>query len=190
MEWSWLRTYEETLEAWATLTDPDYLFSSGAEDALTSILRSEFGGALPEEESTFDHTVLPLGELYAKQFQYAPCNDGIAPTIHGLTAAMGAFSLYAVAKGSIEPLEVGHRITVTGVSVFVRDSFDFDYQFQLLGDWSCEDLRFNGGVGTDNVTNGDFQDFRTRHGKGGDFYVYAQPRAIDSVEEHSYDFES
>ena len=189
VEWDWLRIHEETLEAWNTITDPEYLFFTVARTALFNTLIREYGGALPAEASTFDHTVLPFDELHDKHFQHVVCNTyGIDTVIHGMTAAMGAFTLYAVAKGSVKPTVGGHRITVTGLSIFVRDSFDFE-DWQPLGSWNCDRLSFEGGVGTTNVYNSDFSDFRTRHGYGGDYWVYALPRSVDAFEDYSYEVE-
>lgn len=177
-----MQKYGEVQECWADLADPSYLFNAAAEDALASILATE--GALASTLVEFDHTIGDIETRKDKQFQYLTCNDAYYMGADGLTAALGRFTVYALAKGHAEPEGDGHRITVTGVAFFMRDGFDFEGD-QSLGHWNYEDLTMTPSP-WGNVENADFGDFRTRHGKGGDFWAYAVPRVLDGFGGHDY----
>jgi hypothetical protein len=95
-----------------------------------------------------------------------------------MTAALGRFTFRVVVVGSITP-ETGshrsrHRVTITNVGVYIRDSFDFNGN-QFLGYWDDSDnsvsmVNFLSG---DAVSNADFRSWRSTHGRGGDFLVFS-----------------
>lgn len=185
VEWDWLKIYPETATALTTIRNREYLFSPAAEAALFNQMKKDLDGVLPDVPVAFDHTVLPVEQLHERQFQFVTVDYGLSSEINGLVAGMGEFTIYAVAKGSVEPEDDHWRVTVTGVSLFVRDSFDYEGD-QFLGSWDCGSLAatdlFSGG----SVSNDDFRAYRERHGYGRDYYVYALLRPLDSFKEHFY----
>lgn len=66
-------------------------------------------------------------------------------------------------------------MTITNVGAYMRDSYDFNGD-QPLGCWNVCTNKVEEGFfcsGSAAVTNGDFRDWRTANGKGGDFVVYS-----------------
>jgi hypothetical protein len=86
-----------------------------------------------------------------------------------------------LAEGNTSAVENGWKITVTDVSIFMRDNFDFEGPDSVpiikLGNWDCEEKKFTyNPIG--NFGNADFRVFRDGHFIVGDFYVYATPKMI------------
>ncbi|MEF2146287.1 MAG: DUF6402 family protein [Desulfovibrionaceae bacterium] len=192
VEWDWLMQYERVRTAWDNITSMDYLFSANAKSELAKILvdnekltggREEFD-FINEQSTTLRHGY----------FQHITI-DNQSP-VDGLTASMARFALFAVAKGYVEPvlaIEWTYRITVTKIALYVQDNFDFEDNWfwwvlggQPLGSWDCSELRFVAPDFSGNVDNAKFNDFRARHGQGGDFYVFAPPRPLAEFEEYQY----
>ncbi len=184
VEWDWLLQYSRVDTAWDNLTNPLQLFTVAAKSVLAGYLDDD--GYLSGDGGAFDYTVMDYTAMHDRQFQYLAVDE--YPAIDGLTASIGAYTLYALAKGTTAPKSDGWEITVTGVSFYLRDGFDFEGD-QSLGYFDCEELECEWFLTAvyPNVTNADFRDFRTRHGLGGDFFVYALPRAVDDFEEYVYE---
>lgn len=102
-------------------------------------------------------------------------------TAPGAYAAMGAFMIYAIPKGTIEQLENNrYRITVTDLYTCAKDSFQFENDTpnkdQSYAYWSYKQKEFNSlGIGITpdfiELTNSKFNSFRMTYNKGKDFYV-------------------
>ena len=114
-------------------------------------------------------------------------------SVDGLDAALAGFALRALAKGQARNLGNGEwEITVTETGVFVWDSFNFEEDaslagsiLNLLGTWSCELLMFNNPQGQ-LLSNGDFNTFRSKYGRGNDFLVLSRPHLVENFQETSY----
>ena len=110
-----------------------------------------------------------------------------------LTGALGSFNFYAAVRYAYFDHPKRHAV-VTDVSVYVRDPYEFSDD-QYLGHWSASHVavvpahQLAAGSGwlaypvvdgsiheKDNVlypvTNGDYRNWRQKHGRGGDFMIY------------------
>jgi len=106
-----------------------------------------------------------------------------------LYGALGNFALRVVVQGSVQPgagpSVVPHprpsatsgvyTVSIEQVGIYVLDSYDFDND-QWLGFWSRTGVSRGPGLGRELVTNGDFRTWRTRQGRGGDYYVFSDLR--------------
>jgi hypothetical protein len=92
------------------------------------------------------------------------------------------FRAGTVARGTIAPETEGWLVTVEGVAIYGRDTYDFanrDGEDQWLGRWDCEKgewIQFLG-FGT-TVHNSDFEGYRQRTGQGGDFEIFPPLREL------------
>ena len=86
-----------------------------------------------------------------------------------LAAALGRFEFRVLVKGFACPT----AIVVTHVGLYAKDDYNFEGH-QLLGFWN-KTTNYGGYDPTrgDLVTNGDFRDYATRTGMGGDYKVYS-----------------
>ena len=139
--------------------------------------------------------------------------DARKDPLDDLFGALGDFVIRVAGAGRVEPKfdenkkVIGHRIHIERVGVFIRDVYDFN-GFQPLGLWNFSDVKkglgtFNPNVALDQqcsvvetskppseedyfeVENADFEAYRKKFGKGGDFVVYSDV-AWHSVT-HSWD---
>ena len=119
--------------------------------------------------------------------------------VDGLMAVLAGFTLRALAAGHTEPLGGGRwRITVTKVSVFAHDKFNFadDAGFgNYLGYWSCEKgigaQLFPPSSGGGNfiwLENEDFRAFREKRKHGVDFLVLSEAHPVTPFSERSYEY--
>ena len=114
-------------------------------------------------------------------------------------AALAGFTLRALAAGYTEPLGGERwRITVTKVSVFAHDKFNFADDAGLgndLGYWSCEELigaqPFSPPSKMGNfiaLENKDFRAFREKWKHGADFLVLSKAYPVTPFSERSYEY--
>lgn len=83
-------------------------------------------------------------------------------------AAIGRFTLYAAAKGSV----ISGAINIEGFAIVMRDSYDFEGG-QRLGYFDCQSQSFSTtNLLFDKLENASFSKFRTQTNQGGDFHVY------------------
>jgi hypothetical protein len=99
-----------------------------------------------------------------------------ASDLDDLAMALGNFTLNVAVAGLVEPAGPPgrHRVTITAVGVYVRDSYDFEGD-QPLGFWDDSDnsvSTWNPLAGT-YVSNASFRDWRSTTGMGGDFRVFS-----------------
>jgi len=134
----------------------------------------------------------------------------VASPLDDLYAALGDFSFYFLVKGHVERIpdsdgKPRHKVTINKVGVYVKDSYDFNDRFgdrnplswvitQPLGIWGCatnyagkHPIR-NMQKGYHYVTNRDFREWRTKHGRGhgGDFLVFSNIMVFDT--DDSFEF--
>jgi hypothetical protein len=98
-----------------------------------------------------------------------------------MSAALANFAFRVLVAGSVAagPGGVGHRVTISEIGVYIRDTYDFN-GFQPLGFWDDSTNRvekgpFWGGVA---VFNSDFRTWRTTNALGGDFLVYSDIKRV------------
>lgn len=101
---------------------------------------------------------------------------------NGLMAGLGSFMLRALPKGTVTKASDGtYTVNVTGMSVYVSDSFDFTDNKEY-GFWSYTKKDFLDlpvGDYDVNVTDRLFKNFRATYNKGRDFYVFSDPKDAD-----------
>lgn len=86
-------------------------------------------------------------------------------------AAIGRYTLYAAAKGSIN----NGVIDIDSFAIVMRDNYDFEGN-QRLGYFDCQVQAFSTtNFVFEKVENASFSRFRTQTKQGGDFYVYSNP---------------
>jgi len=126
--------------------------------------------------------------------------DNLNDPLDDLFGALGDFVIRVAGAGRVEPKFdedkkiIGHRIYIQSVGIFVRDVYDFNGS-QPLGLWNFHDVEkgigiFNSGIELDQkcseveknkipsgklfaVGNADFNAYRTKFKKGGDFVIYS-----------------
>ena len=199
VDWNWIMSYGRARMAYDGFCAPYRMFNVPGKDSLAAKLKED--DYLTDEYRYFDYIspkrrhfddISPDWQAWKKgSFQYYIVNNLLTVIPDGLTAAMGAFSLRALARGNTEPLpEGGHRINVEALAVFVWDSFNFEGSYPL-GFWSCEEKKFAALLpdreGFRSLNNTDFEAFRVRTGKGNDFLVVSQLHLVENFEGISYD---
>ena len=104
---------------------------------------------------------------------------------------LGAFTLRALAKGYAEPNADGtHTIHVTGCSVFVYDTFNFEGD-DSYGYWSYEDMEFSNpflGIERDHLTDAYFREFCDKYAVGNNFCVFSKLHAVDNFTKMEYKY--
>jgi hypothetical protein len=198
----WLMQFERAVSLREGLLDPAYLFSPAARDSLTDKLKTV--GKFTRKEETFNFINVDWPDYRKYAFQGKPLFGEDAPvkairlllvinnqvTPDGLQAALGNFTLYALASGKVIPLGNGkYDIIINKVGTFTHDGFDFDGD-QHLGNWAYD--RRDKGVGIIKNTwmeNKHFRSFRERTGYGCDFRLMSKP-IIDSIGEYKYTYDS
>lgn len=100
-----------------------------------------------------------------------------------LMASLNRFAYHVVIAGEVKRDKTTlpgtpprYIVTIKDVGVFARDSFDFDH-FQPLGYWNVCTYEVSLGIPPtfegEYVFNKDFREWRTTHGKGGDFLIFS-----------------
>ena len=198
VSWDWVMQFERSRTAYQNFTSPERknegsnIYNSPARKQIADFLERDH--KLTSVYETFDYTILPPADWYGRAFNFYTVDHVM--NVDGLQAAMGAFTLRALAKGYVEPnAQGGHTITVTQCAVFVFDTFNFEGNLDFYGYWSCEEKKFLGAIDLLSIfggdarflTNGDFREFRSRYGIGGDFKVQSALHFIENFEEMRYD---
>lgn len=195
ISWSWAMEYIRARATYKELTSKELqegtIYSLRAMQKLGAILCRE-GCLDPKKEAiNFDFTDSNPARWEDLYFTLREVGyDGNAlSTQQGLYAAMGHFSLRALAGGSAENLGGGRwRITLKKASVFIHDQFNFAGH-EFLGFWSCTDLdgaRALPGKGYMGLANSAFRSFREKFGRGSDFLVLSKPHPVEDMKEASY----
>ena len=171
------------------------IHSKGAQNIYNKPARNQLAVYLQEDgkftakREEFDYTTLPWQRWLSRSFNYRVVRAGLAAD--GLQAAMGAFTLRALAKGYVEPNADGtHTIHVTGCSVFVYDSFNFEGD-DSYGYWSYKERKFSTprfGKEKDHLTDAYFRDFRDKYAAGNDFCVFSKLHAVDNFIKMEYKY--
>ena len=214
IDWDWLMQYSRFREAVAALVQreetgdgqdswqPEYLFSALARARLAQVLAAD---GLLQKSGAFDHALPPWTEWRDHAFQNKAMNYSKVQAVtlangrvvpDGLQAALANVAVYALAAGNTKVTGGKTTITVTRVSAFIHDGFEFNDE-QWLGNWECS----QNSKGFDSwdaaketagdprlpsrLDNRHFRDFRARSGYGCDFRAICTPRLVWEGE-HSY----
>lgn len=162
--------------------------NAAAQRATAAMLRRK--GLLTPRAHTFGDVSLPASRQDADyvNFRVVAGSWLDALSLDDMSAALGRFVLRVTVAGQVAPVAgtASHRVTLTGIGVYVRDSYDFNGD-QDLGYWDARGNRVSAvnPLFGDRVTNADFRSWRARTGLGGDFVVYSDvkrvsPSAADS----------
>ncbi|MDR2819311.1 MAG: DUF6402 family protein [Desulfovibrio sp.] len=200
VDWDWVMSYARTREKYALFTQnsPEPSAEVGPniknDAALASLGRILCrDGYMRDERVDFDFTVLPWTKWQDAYHTHIPVPR--PSEADGLMAAMGAFTLRALAAGWTEPDgKGGHIVHVTKMAVFVHDVFNFDPE--QAGDaiglryWNCENLHYSGTKedGYTELDNEKFRNFRSQYDHGGDFLVLSQPHAVENFSGEQYKY--
>ncbi len=196
VERNWVMSYERARVAYEKFIDRNEdgnIYSEKAMRSLAKVLCDE--GILDPAEDVvgFDFTKSDYPRWRPLYHTYKGVEWSFGDSVDGLDAALAGFTLRALAKGQARNLGGGEwKITVTGMGIFVWDSFNFEEDaslagslFNLLGTWSCELLVFNNPLGQ-LLSNRNFNAFRNKYGRGNDFLVLSKPHLVENFQEISY----
>jgi hypothetical protein len=172
-----------------------------AQECLAVLLSSD--GKLTDKKEVFDYNTLTpikcnptqgagegkcLNHWLKRAFNHYAVP--MTPLVDGLQASMGTFTLHALAKGFVKPKQEGkHTVHLTGCSVFVYDTFNFESDEPFLF-WSCQEKNWSY-IQLPRYTfvkEADFQDFRNKHGKGGNFVVLSELHSVENFVKYSYSY--
>ncbi|MDR1777062.1 MAG: DUF6402 family protein [Desulfovibrio sp.] len=201
VDWEWVMGYARARTKYVTFTgaesDPwgsdageSHVMNDAARNSLGRILCRD--GYMRDKRTDFDFISLPWTEWQAAYHTLTSVSRVTPPD--GLTTALGAFTLRALAKGWTEPDgHGGHIVHVTGMAVFVHDSFNFEEEgvgANYLGAWSCENLSYShvSIPGHTALENANFRNFRESYVNGGDFLILSQPHKVENFTEERYDY--
>lgn len=182
----WTLKFPRGEVAFKSLSLPVNLFNDKGKQQLTQILRRD--KKLQRDKQFFDYTNKSWEFWRDDYFQQiiVPGMEVIPPD--GLMAALGNYSLRALAKGYSEFKGNHYLITITGVSIFLWDSFNFNGYYPL-GYWKCFPPTFLPYTFDSSFTlleNEYFSKFREAYTAGNDFLVLSKPKAVDYWKDYSY----
>ena len=193
VDWDWIMRFWRAERSYDKFVSP--IHSKGAQNIYNKPARNQLAVYLQEDgkftakREEFDYTTLPWQRWLSRSFNYRVVRAGLAAD--GLQAAMGAFTLRALAKGYVEPNTDGtHTIHVTGCSVFVYDTFNFEGD-ESYGYWNYKDLEFSSYSWKSDahpLGNIDFQKFSDKYGRGNDFCAFSRLHAVDNFIKMEYKY--
>lgn len=124
---------------------------------------------------TFGRLLMPVEILDADYVNQRVVSFGITD-LDDMSAALGNFVFRVVIAGEVAPIakSTRHRVTITEIGVYIRDSYDFNGS-QFLGFWDDKDntVSMVNPLSGSSVSNEDFCNWRTKTGNGGDFLVFS-----------------
>jgi RHS repeat-associated protein len=175
LEWS--IGYGRYKTAYEKLKKLDYYKSAGAKANIIKQAKEQTG---PYGGDFGYHYVLggesDMRKVHQTQVQYSPvAGEG---AINEYDAALNGFNYYAIVAGCVSKSSSGEVsfVNVKNIGIYLRDSWDFQ-GYEYLGAWnfSTHAVRRFAGVlpGFTNVFNSDLRDYQTRHGKGGEYWVFS-----------------
>jgi len=102
----------------------------------------------------------------------------LGDSVDPLDCALGTFSLHMAVSGTAQPLSkrkdnVSHQVAITHLHFYIRDNYDFTGDAEPLGHWGRDGASRSPDSGIAFVENKSFREWRTRHGRGGDFVVFS-----------------
>ena len=186
IDWDWVMQYPRAAQTYDTLR-MEYSFNEKAWKKLSEILARD--EKLSDQCIPFDYTQEPWTR-WETVYHTGLSVPGKVWPVDGMMAALAGFTLRALAKGRVCPNGDGtYTITVTGLSIFAHDKFNFEGD-AWLGFWSCKKkiYHFNPLAGDFSLSNSDFHIFRKSLGLGNDFLVLSQQHPVAPFQEQRYVF--
>lgn len=187
IDWKWLLKNERAKAAYDKIKEN--ILNEAAIEILTKRLVET--NKFTDKPENFDFIGDPWKwkAMHHQSRQLAAYNPYYLGEFDDIMIALGACSLYGIAKGWIEPLKDGsHRIHIDEAAIGLYDAFNFDGN-QVLGLWSCEQKKFLG-WDWDNpnmLWNYNFNSFRNNRKKGNDFLVITDPKYVEIPKGFFYD---
>jgi hypothetical protein len=180
---AWALTYQRAREVYDRLMRERVWANAAAQREIASMLRRR--RLLGSRPQAFGNLNQPVHLLDADYINYRAVGGGYGyysyyyyyySGLDDMTAALGNFVFRVAVAGNVAPVSGGrgHRVTITDVGVYLRDSYDFNGD-QHLGFWDDSDNSVSGwnALSGTQVTNEDFRNHRAATGRGGDFLVFS-----------------
>jgi hypothetical protein len=185
---SWLLTFERAKKTYDhEIVAMEYWKTPMAEASLRS--KIEKRGILSGGPVRFGDLGRPVEVQDPEHYQGMGVSASMrSDPLDDLFGSLGDYNLRFVAEGRAEPLGgTDWLITVERVGIYVQDSFDFNGH-QPLGFWNetTKEVSKTPGFGFDLVDNGDYRDWRTANGMGGDFIVFSDVKIIAQAKPWSF----
>lgn len=182
---TWALTFQRARQVYDQLFRERIWANPPAQREIASMLQRK--GLIGRTLQSFGNLSQPVQLLDADYVNYRTV--GLFD-LDDMTAALGRFTFRVVVVGTITPetgSPISHRVTITNVGVYIRDSFDFNGN-QFLGYWDDSDnsvsmVNFLSG---DAVSNADFRSWRSTHGRGGDFLVFSDVKWMSLTSRDSF----
>lgn len=138
---------------------------------------------------------MPLFERF--YYTYKPYTLSRLPpeTLNDLVATLAAFNFHIIALGTITRIPEGFRIKINKIGVYVKDSFDFITEDEILGDWNITENKVMGAYSRIQlptlpnyyrITNKSYCEYRKDYGKGMDFNLYSDIKYIDKTKDNIF----
>ena len=182
---SWVLEFSRAKEVYDKLIRERIWQNAAARQEIARMLHER--GLLKTDRSievSFGDFRLHPSQLDDDQINFRPVKmdawNGSYP-LDDLSAALGNFVFVVLVSGTVrsDGSPDGHRVAISRVGVYVRDSFDFN-GVQFLGFWDRDDnsvSSINPLSGT-RVSNADFRRWREQTQKGGDFMIFSDLKVI------------
>jgi len=170
---SWVAGFARTQRALAMLEAHRTATPAAARELKRVLMRA---GALTSKRMAFGTStdVVDLHETAHLNFMTVELADSTDP----LDCALGSFSLHMAASGSVQPVAkksagATREVEVTSLHFYVRDNYEFSGEDEPLGHWRRDGASRMPSSGRVFVENKSFREWRTRHGRGGDFVLFS-----------------
>lgn len=182
---SWVLEFSRAKEVYDKLIRERIWQNAAARQEIAKMLRNR--GLLKTDmciDVPFGDFSLDPSQLDDDQINYRAVTMGpgnALGSLDGMSAALGNFVFVVLVSGTVrsDGSPDGHRVAISRVGVYVRDSFDFNGT-QFLGFWDRDDnsvSSINPLSGT-SVSNADFRRWREQNQKGGDFMIFSDLKII------------
>ncbi|MBX7222392.1 MAG: hypothetical protein K1Y36_20750 [Blastocatellia bacterium] len=177
----WVLKHERAKKAYDDIFAKKLWKSAGAQREIRKLLTAK--NILPLKApvsripfGTFSGSVPKLHEEHINYQLVGDELDPILVEIDELYAALGRFTFHVLVRGYIGSKDAKQIFCfIEEVGVYIRDSYDFNGDFQPLGYWDTES-NYIGKVpkpGTTYVSNATFRRWRERNGRGGDYMIFS-----------------
>lgn len=187
----WGRTYDRFEEAYQDLI-ANSLDEKGRPQLVDILRRTEIW----RDGGSFDFSAAKPKDW--ERWYYNHRKVKRAFPVDGMTAALADHTIRVLPVGSIEVLSDGsRRITVNEIYAYIQDRFNFEDNewiiFSPLGFWSKKELNFESLMvpvltSYKFLTNNDFNEFRDKFKKGGDFVVLSPLYKCQEFSKHIFVF--
>lgn len=163
---------------------------------VTSNRLIEYENVEQPKDNKKQHTEkMPLFERF--YYSYKPYTLSRLPpeTLNDLVATLAAFNFHIIALGTITRIPEGFRIKINKIGVYVKDSFDFITEDEILGDWNITENKVMGAYSRIQlptlpnyyrITNKSYREYRKDYGKGMDFNLYSDIKYIDKTKDNIF----